>query len=138
MPVFSTEQLSLEEIENATQNYLGKIAQMPPQYSAIKIGGKRAFQYARKQKTIKLEPRDVHIHEFTLTAINLPNLEFRVACSKGTYIRSLVHDFGKSLNNGACLTALRRTKIGDYNVDSALSMEQIKELILQTAPSSIV
>jgi tRNA pseudouridine55 synthase len=132
---FPTEHLSLTEIENATKNFLGKIAQLPPQYSAIKVGGKRAFDYARKQKTIKLEPREVHIHEFVITAIDMPTIEFRVACSKGTYIRSLVHDFGKSLNNGACLTALRRTKIGDYSVEDALSMEQIKELILQTAPA---
>ncbi len=132
---FPTEHLSLTEIENTTKNFLGKIAQLPPQYSAIKVGGKRAFDYARKQKTIKLEPREVHIHEFVITAIDMPTIEFRVACSKGTYIRSLVHDFGKSLNNGACLTALRRTKIGDYSVEDALSMEQIKELILQTAPA---
>jgi tRNA pseudouridine55 synthase len=65
----------------------------------------------------------------------MPTISFRIACSKGTYIRSLVHDFGKSLNSGACLTALRRTHIGDYSVDDALSMEQIKVLILQTAPT---
>lgn len=135
---FPAEHLSIEEIENATQNFIGKIAQMPPQYSAIKVGGKRAFDYARKHKTIKLEAREVHIHAFTITSIDMPKVEFRVRCSKGTYIRSLVHDFGKSLNNGACLTALRRTKIGDYSVDDALSMEQIKELILQTAPSPTV
>jgi tRNA pseudouridine55 synthase len=132
---FPTDHLNLMEIKNATQNFIGKIAQMPPQYSAIKVGGKRAFDYARKQKPIKLETREVHIHDFRITTIDMPTISFRIACSKGTYIRSLVHDFGKSLNSGACLTALRRTHIGDYSVDDALSMEQIKVLILQTAPT---
>jgi tRNA pseudouridine55 synthase len=127
-----TDHLTHEMLEKARQQFVGKIHQKPPVFSAIKIGGKRAFEYARKERTVKMETRSIEIHEFTLTRIDLPEVDFLVSCTKGTYIRSLVHDFGIALNNGACLIGLRRTKIGAYHVNDALSVEQIKELIIQT------
>lgn len=128
-----TEHLTIEILEQARIKFSGNLMQLPPTFSAVKIGGKRAFEYARKERPVALEPRQVHIHKFEFTAIHLPEIEFLVNCSKGTYIRSLVHDFGKAVNNGACLTKLRRTKIGEFDVQDALSIEQVKELIIQTA-----
>lgn len=129
---FSTEGIDMARLENARKQFLGAIEQYPPVYSAIKIDGKRAFNYARKNKEVKLESRMVEIHAFELTRIELPEVDFKVVCSKGTYIRSLVNDFGKALENGATMTALRRTHIGNYSVEEAWSLESIKQVIIGT------
>ncbi len=123
---YSIEGLDESLLIQATKHFVGNIAQLPPRYSAIKIEGKRAFNYARKDQEVKLEPRQVTIHRFELSNIQLPDADFVVECSKGTYIRSLAHDFGQSVQNGACLVALRRTKIGDFDVVNSLSLEQLR------------
>jgi tRNA pseudouridine55 synthase len=134
---FPIENITQESIENARLQFLGEIEQIPPIYSAIKIDGKRAFLYARKNQDVIMSARKITIHDFELTAINLPEIEFRVHCSKGTYIRSLVHDFGAALNNGACLSSLRRTYIGNYSVEDAYTIDSFRELVLQTKTLNI-
>lgn len=113
------------------KTFEGENEQIPPAYSAIKIKGKRAFEYARKNDDIKLKSRSVIISDFTILNINLPNIDFTVDCSKGTYIRSLVRDFGEKLDNGAHLSQLRRTKIGDFSVSNAFSLEEFKTEVLR-------
>ena len=129
---FPTNHITTELLEETTQQFLGEIDQKPPIFSAIKKDGKRLYEIARKGQTTEIASRKVTISEFELTKINLPEIEFRVVCSKGTYIRSLAHDFGRALNSGAHLSALRRTKIGDFSVDEAKSIEQfISDLELE-------
>ncbi len=130
---FPVDGLGVAQLELAKQQFIGEIAQMPPVYSAVKIGGKRAFDYARSQKEIKMEPRKVTVFSFELTEVSIPDVAFRVHCSKGTYIRSLVHDFGKALQNGACLTSLRRVNSGDFSIDNAFSIDEIREMITKMA-----
>jgi tRNA pseudouridine55 synthase len=103
----------------ATKAFTGNIMQIPPAHSAIKKDGKTAYKLAREGKEVKLDPRPVEISLFEITAIQLPEVHFRVQCSTGTYIRSLAQDFGAALNCGAYLKALRRTRIGDFNVEQA-------------------
>jgi tRNA pseudouridine55 synthase len=121
--------LTSNTILDATKKFTGKILQVPPLYSAKKIEGKRAYEYARKNKEIKLPPVPVTVHRFEITRIELPGVDFLVHCSKGTYVRSLARDFGEELNVGAYLSALRRTRIGDYNISDALSIEQFEALL---------
>jgi tRNA pseudouridine55 synthase len=109
-------------IHETVKQFLGEIDQKPPIYSAIKKDGVRLYEHARAGKTVVIESRKTSIHEFEITRIGLPEVDFRVVCSKGTYIRSLAFDFGKALDSGAHLTALRRTKIGDYHVNSAIDV----------------
>lgn len=116
-----------EQIYNTTKQFTGDIMQLPPIHSAIKKEGKRAYEYARAGKEIKLEPRPVQITEFEITATQLPEVHFRVTCSTGTYIRSLAHDFGQALGCGAYLQQLRRTKIGSFSVDDAYTPAQLIE-----------
>jgi tRNA pseudouridine55 synthase len=118
------EHLTDDEIIEATKQFTGDIKQTPPIHSAIQKDGKRAYELARAGKEIKLEPRDVQIKIFEITKIALPEVHFRVVCSTGTYIRSLANDFGAALGCGGYLQALRRTKIGDYNADDAMTVEQ--------------
>ena len=108
---------------------MGDIQQQPPVFSALKKEGKRLYEYARAGEEVEIPKRAVHISAFEITTIHLPNVDFRVACSKGTYIRSLAHDFGKALDNGAHLRALRRTKIGDFSVEDAVSIEDFEKNI---------
>ncbi len=115
--------LSEAEIKAATVPFTGDILQTPPAHSAIKKDGKRAYEIARKGGDPKLQPRPVTISEFEITKIEDADVHFRVACSTGTYIRSLAHDFGQALGCGAHLAALRRTRIGDFSVDDAPTME---------------
>jgi tRNA pseudouridine55 synthase len=117
--------LTQEEITNAAKQFTGDILQLPPIHSAIKKDGKRAYEYARAGQDIKLEPRPVQITEFEITKIDLPEVHFRVVCSTGTYIRSLAHDFGQALGCGAYLQELRRTRIGEFNVDDAVSPAEL-------------
>jgi tRNA pseudouridine55 synthase len=113
-------------ITQSIKKFIGLIQQYPPAHSAIKVGGKRAYQFARKGKEVELKPREVEVKEFEITAINLPAVEFRVVCSKGTYIRSLARDFGEALGVGAYLSQLCRTRIGQYKLNEALTLEQVQ------------
>jgi tRNA pseudouridine55 synthase len=121
---FETANLDENGIREAASHFLGAIQQIPPMYSAIKKDGKKLYELARKGETVELKPRDIYIKEFSLFDFKLPEVNFRIVCSKGTYIRSIAHDLGKAINNGAHLTSLRRTKIGDYKVEDALSVEE--------------
>ena len=131
---FDISEITSEEIKNATEQFTGEIQQQPPAFSALKKEGKRLYEYARAGEKVEIPTRTVHISAFEITRIELPEVDFRVACSKGTYIRSLANDFGKALDNGAHLSALRRTKIGDFSVENATTIE-VFEQSLQT-PSS--
>ncbi|MDW5287268.1 tRNA pseudouridine(55) synthase TruB [Formosa sp. PL04] len=121
---FPTAHITDELIHEATKQFIGDIEQYPPVFSAIKKDGKRLYEFARAGETVEIKPRTIHIAEFEITNISENKVEFRVVCSKGTYIRSLANDFGKALHSGAHLSALRRTKIGDFNINDALSPEQ--------------
>jgi tRNA pseudouridine55 synthase len=118
--------ISEEMIWAATAAFTGEIEQVPPIHSAIKKDGIPAYKLARKGKEVKLEPRKVTISEFTITDIKLPEVYFKVVCTTGTYIRSLANDFGASLGCGAYLSSLRRTRIGEFNVDDAMSIQDFE------------
>lgn len=120
---FDTSEITSEKIQEATKQFLGEIQQQPPVFSALKKDGKRLYEFARSGEEVEIPFRTVTISEFEITKIELPNVHFRVVCSKGTYIRSLANDFGKALNNGAHLSALRRTRIGKYSVANAVGIE---------------
>ncbi|MFT6717386.1 MAG: tRNA pseudouridine55 synthase [Saprospiraceae bacterium] len=113
---FPTDSITKEQIQACAQTFLGEITQVPPIFSALKVDGKRAYKAARKGEEVKMKSRQVHIREFEVNSENFPHITFRIVCSKGTYIRSIAKDFGDALNNGAHLSALRRTKIGDHTV----------------------
>lgn len=116
-------------LEQARQQFLGDIEQVPPIFSAIKVDGQPLYKKARKGEKVEVEPRPVTIYELGLTRIALAEIDFRVQCSKGTYIRSLAHDFGKALRSGAYLTALRRTRIGDFRIEDAWELEDLVEYL---------
>lgn len=118
--------LTQEEIRAATGAFKGEIMQVPPAHSAIKVDGKRVYELARQGKEVKLEPRRVVISEFELTNIDLPVIQFRVVCSTGTYIRSLAHDFGQAIGCGAYLSSLCRTRIGEFRIEEAESIEEFE------------
>lgn len=118
-----THHLTAELLQEATKPFIGLISQQPPAFSAIKVGGKPAYKSARKGRAQTMAHRPVTIHTFELTDIRLPEVDFRVVCSKGTYIRSLAHDFGQALKVGAYLSGLRRTAIGEFRVEDAFSVE---------------
>lgn len=120
---FPTEHLTEELIHQTTQQFIGSITQFPPVFSAIKKDGKRLYEFARAGEDVEIASRQVHISKFEITRIDNLQVDFRVVCSKGTYIRSLANDFGKALDSGAHLSALRRTKIGDFDVANAISIE---------------
>lgn len=109
------------------EKFLGEIFQVPPMFSAKKLNGKRLYKIARKGKEVILEPRKVFIEEFEITSVNLPEIIFRITCSKGTYIRAIANDFGKELGTSAVLGSLRRTRIGDFDVTNALKVEEFVE-----------
>ena len=123
---FDISGISSEKIIANTKQFVGEIQQQPPVFSALKKEGKRLYEFARAGEKVDIPTRTIHISEFEITNINLPKVDFRVACSKGTYIRSLAYDFGKALNNGAHLSELRRTKIGEFNVNAAISIEEFE------------
>lgn len=126
---FDVSALKEEQILENTKQFIGEIDQRPPIFSALKKEGKRLYEYARAGETVAIPTRKITISEFEITSIAMPNVLFRVACGKGTYIRSLAHDFGQSLANGAHLSALRRTKIGDFSVEDAISVAAFEKLI---------
>ncbi|WP_394339628.1 tRNA pseudouridine(55) synthase TruB [Mucilaginibacter gracilis] len=118
-----------EQILNNTAQFTGDIQQYPPAHSAVKINGERLYEKARRGEEVELRLRFVTISEFEITRIALPEVDFRVVCSKGTYIRSLVNDFGRALNNGAYLSKLRRTRSGNFNVSDAFEVMELVEHI---------
>ena len=118
-----TETLILETINK----FLGEIDQKPPVFSAIKKDGKRLYEHARAGEEVEIQLRKTTIYEFEITRIQLPEVDFRVQCSKGTYIRSLAYDFGLELQSGGHLSALRRTKIGDYSVENAILPDDFEQ-----------
>jgi tRNA pseudouridine55 synthase len=118
---FPTEHITEALIMEAVQKFMGKQMQTPPIYSAVRVEGKRAYDLAREGvEEIKVNPKEIEIKSFDITRIALPEIDFKVVCSKGTYIRSLARDFGLALDSGAYITALRRTRTGDYHVDKAI------------------
>ncbi|AMC11584.1 pseudouridine synthase [Lutibacter profundi] len=121
---FSTKHITEELINNTAKKFIGNLEQKPPIFSALKKDGKRLYELAREGKTVEIKLRKITISAFEITKIDLPIINFRVVCSKGTYIRSLAYDFGKALNSGAHLSALRRTKIGNFNVENSQGIEE--------------
>jgi len=121
---YPTDHITEDMVYDTTKQFVGEIDQVPPIFSAIKKEGKRLYELAREGKTTEIKSRKITISEFEITGIDFPNVHFRVACSKGTYIRSLAYDFGLALNSGSHLSALRRTKIGEFHVDTAISVNQ--------------
>ena len=127
---YPTEQITKELMNEAIEKLSGFIQQVPPIYSAIKVDGKRLYEKARKGQTdedVVIKPREVEIKIFELNTERFPEIDFRIVCSKGTYIRSLVRDFGKLCNSGAYMKALRRTRIGEFRVENALSIKEFIE-----------
>lgn len=120
---FPIDHITDDLIHNTVQKFVGEIEQIPPMFSAIKMSGVRLYDLARQGKTREIQSRKITIETFEITNITMPKVQFRIVCSKGTYIRSLAYDFGKALNSGGYLSGLRRTKIGDFNVDDAVEIE---------------
>ncbi len=132
---FDISNLTEEKIKAATHQFVGEIQQQPPVFSALKKDGKRLYEFARSGETVEVAYRTVHISAFEITRIALPEVDFRVKCSKGTYIRSLAHDFGKALENGAHLSTLRRKRIGKFLVENALQIERFESNLKLSNPS---
>ena len=107
-------------VEEAARSFIGEIQQVPPLFSAVKFSGKRAYELAREGEEAELAAKSITIYDFQLPRFELPEIDFRIQCSKGTYIRAIARDFGEALESGAHLTALRRTRIGDYRVENAI------------------
>ncbi|MEM8927984.1 MAG: tRNA pseudouridine(55) synthase TruB [Bacteroidota bacterium] len=133
---FPTAHISISKIKTCATSFLGDIEQYPPVFSAVKKDGKRLYEFARKGETVEIPSRKIKIFDFEITNIHLPKVDFKVVCSKGTYIRSLAHDFGKALDSGAHLTALRRTKIGDFDVNNAQSPHKFKDWLEKNTDST--
>ena len=129
---YPTEHITDDLIRATTAQFTGVIEQIPPSYSAIKVDGQRSYKAAREGKSIELKSRQVEITEFEITGIEMPHVHFRVVCSKGTYIRTLAYDFGRALNSGAYLSALCRTRIGEFLLKDAEEVadfvEKVKEI----------
>jgi tRNA pseudouridine55 synthase len=127
---FPTAHINEELIHETVKQFLGEIDQVPPIFSAIKKDGVRLYEHARAGESIEIASRKTTIHEFEITRIALPEIDFRVVCSKGTYIRSLAFDFGKAMQSGSHLTVLRRTKIGDYDVKNGINILDFEESLI--------
>lgn len=126
---YPTEHITKELVEETLKTFLGEIQQIPPAYSAVKVDGKRAYEYARKGKDVELKPKTLVIDEIELLEYAMPVIKIRVVCSKGTYIRALARDIGEALKSGAHLTALLRTRIGDITLKDCISPEQFNCLL---------
>ena len=131
---YPVDHITEELLKNSTEQFTGEIQQKPPIFSAIKKDGKRLYDIARAGETTEIKARTVTIYDFELTNIDLPKVDFKVSCSKGTYIRSLANDFGKAVNSGGHLSALRRTAIGSYRVENAMGIEEFEAML--TSPSA--
>jgi len=119
---FPVDHIDSDLIYTTAQNFIGEQMQIPPMYSALKVNGKKLYELARKGKEIEVAARPVEIKEFEITEIRMPEIAFRVVVSKGTYIRSLVYDFGKKCSSGAHLSSLRRTRVGNFKIEDALTI----------------
>jgi len=128
---FDVSKITDKIIHKTSKKFEGKIMQKPPIFSALKREGKRLYQHAREGTKVEIQAREVEIESFKIISIEIPKITFEIICSKGTYIRSLAHDFGKELNNGAHLSSLRREMIGDFNFSDAISIDSFKENILK-------
>jgi len=121
---YPVKHITTEDIYNTAKKFLGVQQQVPPIFSAVMVNGKRAYDLARAGEQPEIKSREIEIKEFEITGVNMPTVSFRIVCSKGTYIRSIARDFGLALNSGAHLTSLRRTRIGDYKVEDAISPQE--------------
>lgn len=130
---FEISHITEEIIFEAAKKFTGKIMQSPPLHSAIKVNGQRAYKKARKGVKHELEQREIEIREFEITKVEMPLVHFRIVCSKGTYIRALANDFGKALNSGAYLASLCRTRIGEFKLEDAMTVEELVEKFRVTA-----
>lgn len=124
---FPTEHITEEMVRRVAADFVGEQEQIPPQFSAVRIAGRRAFSYARQGEDVEIKPRQIEIAEFEITRCELPEVDFRIVCSKGTYIRSIARDFGLALESGAHLTALRRTRVGDFKVEDAIVPQAVED-----------
>lgn len=122
---FDISNITEDQIHSVAASFIGEQQQFPPAHSAIQVNGERAYEIARRGEQVELKSRTVFIHSFEIEKIELPEVHFRIKCSKGTYIRSIAHDFGQKLNNGAHLSALRRTMSGDFHVDDAWNLDEL-------------
>ena len=129
---FAFDHISPERLEEARNSFIGKIDQVPPIFSALKKDGKKLYELARAGESVEIKSRPIEIFDFVFTKVELPLIEFEVTCSKGTYIRSLAHDLGKRLDSGAYLSALRRTKIGQFDVKDAFSIEEFSKPFMES------
>jgi tRNA pseudouridine55 synthase len=127
---FETSHIDDALIHKTVKQFLGEIDQIPPVFSAIKKDGVRLYEHARAGEKVEIASRKTTIHQFEITRIALPEIDFRVVCSKGTYIRSLAYDFGKAMNSGSHLIVLRRTKIGDYDVKKAVDVNDFEATVI--------
>lgn len=123
------EHITPELVEQAMAQFRGEIEQIPPVFSAVKVDGRRAYDYARKGQEVEIQPKRIVIEELEMTRFALPEIDIRVKCGKGTYIRSLARDLGEALQSGAHLTALRRTQVGKVRVEQCMSLEQFQALL---------
>ncbi len=120
---FPTQHITEADLANTARRLTGTLQQLPPIYSAVRVDGERLYKKARRGESVEIKPREVTVALFEVNSENFPEIQFRIICSKGTYVRSLVRDFGKLLNSGAYLSALRRTRIGEYRVADASQLE---------------
>ncbi len=126
---FPTDHITPELLEAARQQFVGDLEQIPPMFSAIKVDGQPLYKKARRGEVVEVKPRPVSIYSFEFTRIELPEIDFAVQCSKGTYIRSLAYDFGKAVRSGGYLSALCRTQIGEYKLEDAWKLEELVEFL---------
>ncbi len=126
---FTTSHITRETVENVLQSFVGAIEQVPPAYSAIKVDGKRAYKLARKGKEVELKSKMLVVKEIELLRFEMPEIELRIVCSKGTYIRALARDIGKALNSGAYLKGLIRTRIGAYSIDQSIDLTELADML---------
>lgn len=126
---FPTSHITKELVEDVLHKFIGSIDQIPPIYSAVKVDGKRAYEYARKNENIELKPKKLVIDSIELISCNIPDITIRVVCSKGTYIRALARDIGEALNSGAHLTGLVRSRVGEVGLDQCLNMEDLDHFL---------
>ena len=124
---FNTAHITKQLLEETTKQFVGEITQIPPIFSALKKDGKRLYDFARENEEVEIKERKVMVHSFEITDINFPEVNFKISCTKGTYIRSIANDFGRALNSGAYLSKLCRTKIGKYNLKDAFSLNEVEE-----------
>ena len=119
--------ITSDRIEEVSKRFVGEQLQRPPKFSAVKVNGKRAYEYARDNEEVKIKEKNINIYKFKIMEYNLPNISFKISCTKGTYIRSIARDFGEKLGCGAVLSKLRRTEIGNYNVEDAFKVNDLAD-----------